>query len=156
MATIACEQCGEIRTRCPKNTKLCVGCRNLRDTTYYGNTARDCADCAETFAPLYSRDLRCGACDYGRTDLRGHCAFCKQDDVYLVWRGYAVCKDCARAPKNRAKLIISLRRRQKERLAVPAEKRRSQWAAVVAKKKEQEAKLAAARAEAERLDAVEI
>ena len=115
MATIHCEDCGAERKSAPSNTRYCVPCRFLRNVEYWAAHPRKCGDCKDKFAPVDRADYYCGPCNLGYSGWRGHCKLCQTDDVYLVHKDIAVCKDCARDPKQRRTLIAGLRKGQAAR-----------------------------------------
>ena len=112
MATIICQDCGDERKRCPKNTLYCKKCRVLREITYWRLKTRYCRGCKAKFAPLERPDFYCSKCDPGLDHLDRPCALVKVNATPHngppTYPQIPVCAKCMRDPKKRPHLIIAL------------------------------------------------
>lgn len=117
MQDIICSDCGATRHRAQyKNTLYCHSCRLLRDLMFVGDRKHVCAaaTCRKTFAPVARRDAHCGGCGYGSV-YTGTCGFCNKDDVELHRSGVPLCTHCVRDPRQRRRILSSLKRGQADR-----------------------------------------
>lgn len=119
MATISCQDCGQPRTHCPRNTRYCKPCRLLRDLAYWHRNRRNCKECRKEFAPIGRTDYHCSSCDTGLLHLSGPCRLANPEphDGPPTLTGIPVCAKCMRSPKMRSYLIKVLQKGQAQRRA---------------------------------------
>ncbi len=114
---ITCEDCGTTRSNVAyANTRYCESCRLLRNLLFVGERTYQCAECKADFAPIARGDRWCGGCALG-SNQAGDCALCKGEEAERLRPSIAVCKGCARAPKQRVRLVKALRKGQTNRRA---------------------------------------
>jgi hypothetical protein len=111
------------------DTIYCKVCRHGIDLEYLDRRKRKdrryqlehrCKDCGKVFMKLDTKDdLYCGDHDGAQRCYYGTCAYCEQEVSNLLHPYIAVCRNCAKDPKNRDKLIKALSRKKRQRLADP-------------------------------------
>ncbi len=113
---ITCQDCSAVRANVQYvNTRYCESCRLLRNLLFVGATIAECGECGNDFAPVARGDRWCGTCSF--TGTPGTCVLCKGEEAERLRPSIAVCKGCARDPKQRVRLVKALRKGQAARRA---------------------------------------
>lgn len=117
-STHSCADCSESFEAKRKNALYCPPCRLFRDLLFLRDSTQNCWACDAKYSPTKRNMIACADCSKQLHPLKGHCAFCKQDDQHMLQAGLAVCTSCAFDPNKRKELLKSVRHRvitQKEK-----------------------------------------
>lgn len=110
---VHCGDCGQPRYARYRNTKFCLTCRYLRDSTYWHRrgAGRPCVVCGGDYLPFHGTHKMCARCSFVPPDDRGTCAFCNCHNAALVPE-HEICFSCATDPAQRVRFLEALAARQ--------------------------------------------